>query len=245
MKKIVILLFLILFITGCEVTYDVSINKDDFNENLSIIESDLTKFSFYNIGEDFEYFDKMPFPKSIDNAELSYKELRNLDKSLLYEKVNNLNNDGIIFGISGRTENNSNFYKSNLINTFGNVEYETKDSINYIKYTLASDLLKKYNMVDVITINVIDKNNCILDNNADKKEGDKYIWLITKDNYLTKYIDFSYNIKEVDSKKAIKNSIRKLNDPMVKFSIVIAVICLLCFIIYKFIIIRYNRSNKL
>ena len=191
MKKIIVLLFSIILITGCEVSYNVTINEDDFNENLSINEIDLSKFSSYNLGDDFDYYDRMPFPKSIDNSELSYKVLNNMDRSLLYEKTNILNEDGITFGISGRTENNSNFYKSNLINTFGNVEYETKNNINYIKYSLTSDLLKKYNMVDVITINVIDKNNCVLSNNADKKDGDKYTWLVTKDNYLTKSIDFS------------------------------------------------------
>lgn len=245
MKKIIVLLFSIILITGCEVSYNVTINEDDFNENLSINEIDLSKFSSYNLGDDFDYYDRMPFPKSIDNSELSYKVLNNMDRSLLYEKTNILNEDGITFGISGRTENNSNFYKSNLINTFGNVEYETKNNINYIKYSLTSDLLKKYNMVDVITINVIDKNNCVLSNNADKKDGDKYTWLVTKDNYLTKSIDFSYSIKEVVSKKTIKNSIRKLNDPLVKFGVVIAGICLLCLIIYKYIILRYNSSNKL
>ena len=245
MKKIVFLIISILFITGCQVSYDVKLNKDNYNENLSIFESDLDKFSSYNIGEDFEYYDKMPFPKSTDNADLSYNELSKLDKNLLYEKVNNLNNDGITFGITGRSDNLSKFSSSNLINTFGNVNYSKKNKINYIKYSLTSDLLKKYSMVDSITISVFDNNNCVLNSNADKKEGDKYIWTITRDNYLTKSIDFSYSVKEVAIKKNIKDSVRKLDDPMVKFGIALTIIFLFFLLVYWIVISKYNNSNKL
>lgn len=245
MKKILFLCFCVIFITGCQVNYDINLNSDGYSENLVISESDLSKFSSYNIGEDFEYYDKMPLSIFTDYAELSYNELNNLDKSLLYEKNNILNDDGIIFSISGRTDNKLLFEKSNLINMFGTINSIHENDKVEVSYSLKPEAFNNYSMVDNITINIRDNDNSILSNNADNRNGDIYTWIISRDDFNKKTINFVLSYKENTVKKNVKKYKKKLDDPLERFSIFLIVITIIFLIVYKFVIIRFNSCNKL
>ena len=245
MKKIVFLLFSILFITGCEVTYDIDLNKSDFNEDLSIMETDLSKFSSYNIGADFEYYDKMPIPKSIDYADFSYNELKKLDKELFYEKINSLNNDGISFVFSGKSDGKLSFGKSNLINMFGTINSIHGDGKVEVSYILKPEAFNNYNMVDNVVINIRDNDNSILRNNADKRDGDVYTWIISKDEFGEKTINFILSYKENTVKKSVKEYKKNLDNPMGRFSIALIVITLIFLIVYIFVNMRFKSCNKL
>ncbi len=245
MKKILFLCFCIIFITGCQANYDINLNSDSYDEYLTITETDLSKFSSYNIGEDFEYYDKMPIPMSITYAELSYNELNKLDKSLLYTKTNDLNDNGISFIVSGRTDEKLSFEKSNLINMFGTINSVHKNERVEVSYNLKPEVFNKYSMVDNITINIRDNDNSLLSNNADKRDGDIYTWIISRDNFNKKTINFVLSYKENTVKKNVKEYKQKLDNPMGRFSIFLIVILLIFLIVYKFVIIKFNSCNKL
>ena len=245
MKKILFLCLSIIFFTGCQVNYDININADNYNEILSISEADLNKFSSYHLGDYFEYYDKIPLPKTTDYSDYSSEKLYNLDKILLYEKTNEMGNNGISFTISGTNDGKFSFEKSTLINMFGTINSVHGDGKVEVSYILKPEAFNNYNMVDNVVINIRDNDNSILRNNADKRDGDAYTWIISKDEFGEKTINFVLSYKEDTVKKSVKEYKKNLDNPMGRFSIALIVITFIFLIVYIFVNMRFKSCNKL
>lgn len=235
MMKKYILFILIIFLSGCSVNYNLSIDKGFYSEELTMNESDMSLFSSYNLSGVFERYDKAPIPKYNEYADYDYNKLKLLDSNLLYEKKNVLNDDGIFFSIYGRSMENKNINNSYLMNEFGNIEYSSDKGIYKFKYRLNDDVFTIYNMVDEISVNISDKNHYIINNNADSIKGNVYTWKLNNGNDKVISFDYKINTKKKSSKK----------DDVIYFPIFLVVIIL--FVVVFFFIIRFisNKRNSI
>lgn len=211
-------------ITGCDVTYNLQIDKNKYTE-------DIEAKAYY---ADYVGFNQIVLGDRLESLDLNI-----INKPLLYT-TNNINNssyetkkidDGINFGLFLKGEFNNNNNSSRAVSVACN-DYKILKTNN--AYSLVAKdfvLFERYPDLDSITVKVKSFYK-ILDNNADSVKDNVYIWNINRSNYKNKTIAFSYREKF--------NS-----DPMTTFSIGLVIVCIICLIIYLFVRNRFLKRNSL
>ena len=211
-------------ITGCDVIYNLQIDKKDYIEDIETI-------SYY---ADYAGFNQIVLGDRLESIDLNI-----LNKPLLYNNMVSDNSyyktkkkdDGVIFGLylNGKFKNNNN--NSRAVSVACN-EYKIFKK-NNIYNLVARDfvLFDRYPDLNSITVKVTSAYN-ILDNNADSVKKNVYIWNINRDNYKNKTISLSYREKIIF-------------DPMITFDISLCIICIICLILYLFARNKYLRKNSL
>lgn len=216
MKKGILLWLLIFLLTGCTVNYDLKIESNKIEENISgsiskdlyeIKETDTDVNIFYSIIN----FDQYPLLKGND----------------VYHKTIVNTEDGVDYNF--KYKYNNNFDQSRLLNTcFENVVFKESDQYYYVK--LSGDFYCLYS--DQIVINVNTKY-VVFDHNADKVKNNTYTWIID---------DNSTEINATISKEIINDLDDVKNKPnyfrIVSF-VVLIVLSLITYLLYK-----KKNSNK-
>lgn len=217
MKYLKYLLLLLVFcLTGCDVTYNLTITDDYMLESVSFWydntkenEEILNQYLKTNHQAYFDmdtsttrYYDKKKITddgKIGMNLEYQYDE-NNLEKSSLIDKC---------------------YYKKTVINTDEQIVISTDDVVSCM-YT---DDVKQF---DSLTINI--KTDLeVTENNADKVDGNTYTWVINEENY---------------QKHPIQMRIKKGTDEGFNFWISIIVIIILLLIIAIFSYYTYLKNKK-
>ena len=159
-------------ITGCDVIYNLQIDKKDYIEDIETI-------SYY---ADYAGFNQIVLGDRLESIDLNI-----LNKPLLYNNMVSDNSyyktkkkdDGVIFGLylNGKFKNNNN--NSRAVSVACN-EYKIFKK-NNIYNLVARDfvLFDRYPDLNSITVKVTSAYN-ILDNNADSVKKNVYIWNIIK-----------------------------------------------------------------
>lgn len=190
-KKFLILLCLLL-LTGCSATYEINIKNGKITENLKLIESDKSLFdkeqqSGSTIRELFnsELNDEDDFTTNpYDVKSINTNDTLGIEYNSIYNKE--------IGGLSGLNQ----CYKDFKVQVAdGIVTIETGNNFECYDY---------YEFLDSVKV-VIKTNHKVIDNNADEKNGNSYIWNITKDG--NKNIKFSYKETANDNSQYIVISI--------------------------------------
>lgn len=169
--RLLLLVAMLFLLTGCKATYEIKINKNlSVEETLSAYET----VDYFNIN--YTYYDRS---EAIDSLYETMKE----KLPVKYAYKHNSNNTGIIATHNYKNINQylkeNNFYRQ----FFENVDLKEKDSIISIETT--GDFYK-YNQQDFERFAVdqfelkITTPLKVLKNNADKVEGNTYIWYITR-----------------------------------------------------------------
>lgn len=240
MKKI-LLLIAVFVITGCQANYTLSIDKEGYNESLTAIEKNSMNFdsvvggiSLYNY-KDF-YLEK-EFPYHYNDPYLPEANYRFKDVS--YYNVNDLTNDNQVgLSLSSKFKTVDSFSKSNIIwKTCHKKDISLNDGILSINAS-GFNFIGDYDILDKITVNIISDYN-IVNSNADKINGNKYTWVITKSNYNGKSINIVF-----DTNSFSNRLLKQGDDSMVRFTIALSILSLVCFVLYFFtkkIFIRRNR----
>lgn len=217
MKYLKYLLLLLVFcLTGCDVTYNLTITDDYMTESVSFWYDDTKEneniLNQYLDTNHQAYFDmdtstaKYYNKKKITddgkigmNLEYEYDE-NNLEKSSLIDKC---------------------YYKKNVIVTDEQIVINT-DNVVSCMYT---DDVKQF---DSLTINI--KTDLeVVENNADKVDGNTYTWVINENNYQN---------------HPIQMRIKKGTDKGFNFWIIIIVIIVLLLIIAIFAYNTYLKNKK-
>ena len=250
MKKILFIIFALLF-TGCEASYNLSMDVDSIHEETDMIVASDNEYKGYvdTIGPIYEYYLRNKVPLFVNDEGFgTYRDD--------YEYYDN---GGFSFNLLGDFNKDS-FVNSYIINFAGEANTKVTGNTVSLSYNFSSDLFENYNMLDKITININDISNSITSNNADgvninkiinneeslnNNNGKVYTWVITKDNYLDKTINFSYKKNKVSVKKVIDEYEKNSDKPMFKFSIVLIIIFSISFIIYKFIALKFKSNNSI
>ena len=177
-KYILCSILLIVFCSGCSVTYNLDIDKElDLNESIRISTNDSV---------DIERISKInsfyPISYDVDKIEVFEKKVEGIE---YYDVTKNSDNTEITFN-----------YKYNvdlyLNNVFARNCYEYVTAMDYFnKDKKRNELListsKKFlcfdenESLEEVTVKIHTKRK-VYDNNADEVKGNTYIWHINKDN---------------------------------------------------------------
>lgn len=211
MKKVILILFFTLFLTGCTVNYNLEIKNDKIVENINGEISNLEikrqdNSTGLNVYRDILYNEQNAL----------------LDKDSLYKKNIIENDDSVEFDFNYTYVNN--YDKSRIINRcFEHHIIEKEDNLYYIRlfgdfYCLNSDK---------ITINVT-SDYMILENNANKVNNNTYTWIINNEKDNDIYLTVSENVKYENTK-----STKKISTFQIIGLIVFVILSLITYLLYK------------
>lgn len=180
-KKILVLIGLVMLTTGCNATINVNIDKDSVNQKY-IINMDSSELSN---GTVYKTIEQNLLDKEFDSEVLSYFTINNninsnpLKGSKSYELAS-YTWDTLI---ARCYDNQSIIYENNVlkINASGFNCYD------------------KYSVLNNVNLNVT-TNYKVLNNNADKVDGNTYTWNITKNNVSNINMEIDFNNKEANNK---------------------------------------------
>lgn len=232
-KYIIICLFVLLFCSGCSVTYNLNIDsKINFEELVSIdaiTSTDIDSISEYNQfmpidyyaddssvfntkKDDVEYYD---ITKSEDNSKIEFSYTFDIDKfknSMMarscYEYVTVMN-----------SYNKDNLRDELLIST----------SKKFLCFN-------NYNNLDDVTVNITTKKE-VYSNNADSVNGNTYTWYINKDTKDDASIQMVINSEVIDE-----------GIPFWEENLLFIIVCIVLIfsgIVYLFIKRRSDKVNKI
>ena len=190
MKRLLCLLFLLFVLTGCDVEYNLKIAGDVYTENINISVpntgnwktivnnvSNMKQISYINESSGDKYYYDLDINKDENKYKIKY--------DYKFNKYNIINSSAInrcynIVGIEDSDEDNSMTFYTNTIFK-----------------CLYTDGVQ---VIDKATINIITPLK-VLDNNADKVDGNKYTWVIDETNFENKPISIKMEKpKPVDKK---------------------------------------------
>lgn len=217
MKYFKLFIFLLVFcLTGCDVTYNLTITNDNMIESVN-----------------FWYSDNEANRQLLDQyLSVSHQAYFDMDTSLThnYNQSKMSKDDKIGMNLNYSYENDDLqkssllsrcYYKKNVINTDTQIVINTEGPIS----CMYMDGVKEF---DNLEINIITKLK-VLENNADKVDGDTYTWIINEDNYK----DHPINIK-----------ISKESKWKVSFWMVIVAIIIILLICVIFAYVTYLKNKK-
>lgn len=230
MKKKIFLLIIITFIvTGCNVNYDITVDKDlKITEQLNVEES---KDSF-----DIQYNS----PK--EGVESIFSDVNRSLKSKIdnYKIKSGLNN--ISFNINNKYSNESDFNNSNILKNL-NGKVEVYKNPNSKSNTSIFQVMINYDFFDMINTNKYSTINIdemyvnikfpykVISSNADSSKDDTYTWNLKRDiQSRSFYIEY-------DNNKTYQNS-------SVVTIIIIILIILLILLAFLFIILFAKKKKK-
>jgi len=175
MKRIVILIFTILLLSGCSVNYNLEINNDVFSENIEIGKfdaSEVYEFQYLTpyaiINELFQESYKIDYSNQILNLNYTY-DIDSFGFSEVFNKC---------YDLSGFSYDEKYYY----IKTSGNFK-----CLSYLNYA-----------TDEVKIN-IKSNYEVIESNADYVKNDVYTWVVNNDNSSNKPINIVFDTSNVNN----------------------------------------------
>lgn len=236
-RKIILLLISIIFLSACEANYTITIDKNNINEKIEVLDNISQTRTVTDVMENY----KRKYPV------YDYDEIEEYDD--LYSKYDNLEyyNQSYTIDDSGYHlfyEYNypiEKFKEANSINYSYNYKYITYEN-NVLKIAIGAtnNNMKHNDIFTNLTINII-TDYIVLNNNADSVIGNRYIWYINKNNNDERLINF-----EVDLSKTQSEIDKEEEKKEKKNSLLIPVLigALLAYVIIIFIIVTKKRKNE-
>lgn len=249
-NKIIFNLALLLIVfTGCTVNYDIELNDDIFNEDIIISETNSKNFSADIYGG--KYGEVVRFDDMINQLNIFPQNVLTNQSIDIYDPMNEL--DGTIY------------YDKELIVTefMRSMEFSSSADLENMKYlnsvkqcydtfnvSVSSDRLsistsevnkcfENYSLLDKININLninFKEEFEVIENNATIVDGNKYTWVIDKNNYKNQPINIVVDRMPENNKKE-------------NISIILLIVCGIVLaiggIIFLFFGIRNRRVNKI
>lgn len=216
MKKIILIIGALLFLSGCSVDYTIYIDEENnFKEefSISVVEDEnYTKNNLYA-----QYIEE--YPVYIDQEFLYYDPTKKLEEYTYYEKSYYEQYNGYTFNYKSAYTLDD-IKRARTINT----AFKTI-GIGYIKekdyYYINLDTLmlsKTKNGLDSLNVSIVFDNCTVLSNNADKVENNTYTWYF--DGYSDKSINLIYKTNidnDEDEKDPIKENPSEEESKMMKW----------------------------
>lgn len=235
-KKITLIISFIV-LTGCEANYTITIDKNNINEKIEIIDKISDNRTVTDIMNNY----KKKFPVYNIEGIIDEDDLYTYyENATYYSQTYNIDTNGyhLLY------EYNYPIDKYSLANSI-NYNYDYKEisydkNILRLQTTSPNNRLKYDNIFTNLTVNII-TDYIVTNNNADNVIGNRYIWYFNKDNNYEKRINFEVDLTktqtEVDKEeeqKAKKNSLL----------IPILIGALLLYMIIIFLIMTKKRKTK-
>ena len=229
MKKRLLIISVLLFLTGCSCQYNVTIDGNKYKEEIRLIGSDATEISSFNNNWQVPV-DKDDFNVGTD-PDSTLENNSNIYKYTLQGNTLTFTSDFTTNGYQNSTA------VSNCYKTFTVQNYPDSTIISSSQNTICFD---KYPTLDSVSINItVDRG--VKTHNADSVNGKTYTWHLTNSNHdkginLILINDNPDNATKSDDKKDIKpnnNERRNNNITYYAFCGIILVIMVIGYFIFK------------
>ena len=224
MKKIIFLSLLLLIVTGCDVQYELEFNDETLNETIQVTLDNSMEREIEQIQNRQVYAIFNNYDQNLYNVDYS-KGLTNFKATYTY------------------TYEASNFNQSLFNNNYFDAFSFVKQDNNYILSTSEGFKCMTVEYFPIENLNLtLTTNHEVIETNADKIEGRKYIWEINNNNADEKEIYIKFG--EVRQ----RNFFEKIIDYIIenKFTFIVAgTIILLLGVSVTTIIIISKKNNEI
>lgn len=239
MKKVLLLILLLFLLTGCQTTYELTLESDVFIENLEIINNNPSSWKGDTPPPSETLYQAINSIVSTDYREMRpglYKK----ETGKTYYDINDISKDDSI-GVSYKGEFNLDEYKySTIINTYFNefnYNYDTETinlSIMSPKETLFSN--DEINRV-IIKFNT---NHDVINHNANEIVDNNYYFYIDRDNYNIKQINLELTRKFSEKTLLIEEGYLTINS----LRYIYIALGSILFIGLAFILLKVKKANR-
>lgn len=187
--KICLLFTFCLLLSGCDVNYDIILNNGIISEKVQLK------------ADNSEVIDKFqtPVTQVVEGALKEYED--NSDKRLLTIK-NKSNKKRVLLEITNREQKIEKYDGIIPKNCFQLATVLIEDDQIIFSTSEGAECFDNYLNTNLITVRIT-TNHKVVEHNADKIQGNTYIWEINKGNYQTKQIQLIVK-KEEFVKKTMK-----------------------------------------
>lgn len=195
-KKIFMLLLLLFMTTGCSIDYELSIKDGKYEEKINSIETNQIYFDNNNDNvvparelKDFYLKQPIPLSKSTTVLDDGMGKLENAN----YYSVSDISNDKQIGLHFNGTFDSKSYSNSSMINYGYNRFLKATMNGNTILSTGEKlKLFEQYSNLENVNVKITTDYN-VVKHNADKVDGNTYIWKVNQKNYKDKSIYFEFN----------------------------------------------------
>lgn len=232
-----VLLISLIVLSGCEATYTLTIDKENINEKIEVLDNVSSTRTVTDIMAGY----KKKYPvydiEGIIDEEDLYDTYEN---ATYYNQSYNIDSNGYHLYYE-YTYPIKNYISANSVN----YSYDYKDIIyNNNKLTLntgcPNNFLRYRDIFTNLTVNII-TDYVVTNNNADSVIGNRYIWYFNKENNYEKRINFEVDLSktqsEIDKEEGVKEKKSNLLIPVL-------IIALVAYCIIIFVIITRKRKNE-
>lgn len=233
MKKYFSIVLLSFLLCGCTCEYNLKIDNNNYQEKLSIISSDSSENELFtddliiNINYD-KYLISSEITEKIEDEE--YYDVKRDDNSiaLSYNYIN------------------SSVSKSTLaLKCFDKVTIYKQSENIFITTSEKFKCFDEYDKLDSVEV-VLEIDGKSISNNADKVDGNKYIWNYNRKN-INKPINISATLERentsLTSSSSGKKTQYKQNDYNI-FIIILFILLIISYIVYRIIKKQGDNNNK-
>jgi len=234
MKKLVIILFFIIFVTGCDAEYNLTINKATIIEELEIFEKDNSKWhSSDNLfSKDYQEVieDNLNYKLGIYFDEQLEDGLNNNPEYIFYKpkKIETKEKLGISYNYRFNVENYDRAYFPK--SCFDNIKvYDDSGYITLSTSTGFNCMGDEYGLSS-LTINITTKYH-VEDSNADSINGRTYTWKINEENYEEEKIYIKIDTKKLSNVKTTSKDEEKILKVFSTIGITLAILLIIVIII--------------
>lgn len=242
MKKLVYVLFLIIFLTGCDADYNITINKNTISEELQIYENDSNKWNLnvdlFSVSYKEVIEDNLKYKLGIFIDEQLADSEEDNKKYTFYKPKKIKTNDklGIVYKYIFTNDNYERAYFPN--NCFDNIKLYNEKGYITLSTSKGFNCIEEEYGLSNLTINITTKYK-VETSNSDIADGRTHKWMINKNNKDNKNIYIKVNTNEI-SKVEIKN---ENDDDFLKLFLTMGIsLALLIIIVIIFLI---NKKRKL
>lgn len=240
LKKMILLCLGVFLLTGCDATYNLEIDGNEYKENVSIVENNSANFysGNYPAKSLLEYGLSYPFALNADFV--SYSESTEKVDGVEYYNVEDISDNNSVGIRFDGTFDSDGFERSNMV--VSNYNRFVKATIDGNVVLSTGERLKsfdQYTTLNRVIIN-IKTNNKVVKHNADEVNGNTYTWMVDRSNYIDKSVYFEFEPPKETENSGISNF---AFNPIILI-IILTIVIVVC-IVVLFIFIKNRKNNRL
>lgn len=232
MKKIIWLLFCVMFFTGCTVEYNLTISNDTINENISI-------------SNKIDSSNELYYDKLSTNTYSQYND----DGIKKYTVKKMKKKENTIYNLSQKYSLKD-FHQIRAISECFSASNLVKKSGEDNSYILQTNkgfkcMSYEYEKIDSYEINItFDDNYSIITHNATKVKGNKYTWQINSTNANNASISVEFK-KNQNNETLTDKKIEKKSFNLFIIVIIVGIIIAIAIILILYALNLNKKRNKL
>lgn len=227
----IIVLISIIMLCGCEATYTITIDKNNINEKIEVLDNVSSTRTVTDIMDNYKK--QYPVYSNSDWVDADYSRDANEE---YYKQTYNIDNNGYHLYYE-YTYPMQKFKEANSLNySYEYKEITYKNNILSISMGSPNNRLKYVDEFTNLTVNIV-TDYTVIKNNADSVIGNRYIWYVNKENNDTKKINFEVDLtqtqEELNNKNTSQEKKNKLTIPIVLFVVFIYIVIIVIIITKK------------